>query len=378
MPPEKSDEILQGYLKVYELQQDKTQIDSINYWRPWLHILLAGLPRKRVGEDSKLAKFIGLLHQKKSDPNQKRVLTELVGHLLAVSNIKVESRSLGSSILITDVDIMLPTLEQVDIPDDVSIGRFERLIPYYDALPETKAVFVFNKDGTLRGIKRLSRPTDSGFESGINVLRQLTRGNDTVGLVLRRKRKAIAVYRDAKLEAVAELSEKTGFWEFNTTLSTTIKEIDDQLPGINRTLERVLEISREMVNRGYGGLFVIGDIPTTLQHNIPMALQHKEAKIKMRKVPLETLEIELAAEIAKLDGAMLISKAGIIQQAAVIIVNKSDTQRSAISQTGGSRRETARRTSIECKNAVVVCVSQNGTIDIFKDGESTPISESIS
>ena len=378
MPPEKSDEILEGYLKVYELQQNKDQIDKINCWRPWLQILLAGLPRDRVGEDSGLANFIGLLHQKESDPNKKRVFTELVGHLLAISNIKIESRSLGSSILITDEDVMLPPLEQVDKPDDVSIGRFEPLIPYYDALPETKAVFVFSKDGTLRGIKRLSRPTDSGFESGIYVLRQLTRGTDTVGLVLRRKRKAIAVYRDAKLEAIAELSEKTGFWQFNTTLSTKIKEIDDQLPGIGRTLERVLEISREMVNRGYGGLFVIGDIPTTLQPNIPKALQIKKAKIKMRKVPLEAMEIELAAEIAKLDGAMLISKAGIIQQATVIIINKSGAQSSAISQTGGSRRETARRTSIECKNAVVVCVSQNGTIDIFKDGKFTSVSESIS
>jgi orotate phosphoribosyltransferase len=379
MPPQKSETILKGYEKVYTLQQDEEQLKNITTWRPWLSYLFAGLPMSRVGEDSGLAQFIRLLHQREPEVNRKRVLTEIVGHLLAVSNIKVESRSLGCSILIGDerkLHNMLPLPIQVKVPEDVSIGRFNELIPYYDALLETRAAFLFDRDGTLFGIRYLVRSTEFGEIRGIQLLRQLTRGEEVIGLVLRRKRKAITVYRKGKLEAIAELSEKTGMWEFNTTLSATVKEVNNRLPGIEQTLELVLEISREMINRGYGGLFVVGDVPP--------ALQCKPPKIKMEPVPLESLGIDMAAEIAKLGGAMFVSKDGEVQKASVIIVNNSDN--TGFSQNadagspriGGSRRETARMTSLECPEAAVVSVSQNGTIDIFMGGKSWPISEAIS
>jgi orotate phosphoribosyltransferase len=378
MPPQKADMIINGYRKAYELQNNREQVQMIDFWKPWLPSLLAGLPIIRVGEDSGLAQFIRLIQRDELHMKRKRVFTELVGHLLAVSNIRVEARSLGCSILIGDekrLHNILPMKVPIEVPSGIKSGSFAELIPHYDALLETEAVFLFDKDGELVGISRLVRSIESGETRGIQLIRQVTNETDAIGLVLRRERKAIAVYRKGRLEAIAELSEKTGTWEFTTPVPK-VDEIVSLVPGIGQTLETVLEVSREMVNRGYGGLFVIGDIPATLQRKPP--------KIKMEKIPIVSLGIGMATEIAKLDGAMLISRDGEIQDASVIIVNSTDLEPhsdtsdiSRSSKTGGSRRETARRTSLECPDSAVVCVSQNGTIEIFVRGNSWPVSEAI-
>jgi orotate phosphoribosyltransferase len=381
MPPKKAEMIFNGYEEVYKLQEDEGRLKTIAQWRPWLQSLLAGLPVVRVGEDSELAEFISLLQQEEPDPKRKRVLTEIIGHLLACSNIRVEARSLGCSLLIGDGENLLNTLEAkvpIRVPTNIKSDNLDDLIPYYDALSENEAVFLFDREGDLVGIKRLVRSGyDSGETRGIQLLRQVTKETDSLGFVLSRKRQAISVYRKGRLETMAELSEKTGIWEFTTTIPI-VKEIGNILPDIDEaTLEMVLEISREMVNRGYGGLFVIGEVPPTLQRKPP--------KIKMESVSIGSLGVGIGAEIAKLDGAMFLSEKGEIKDASVIISNNiiednllSDSSISAASKVSGARRETARLTSLECPKAAVVCVSQNGTIDIFIQGISRHVSQAIS
>lgn len=379
MPSNMADTIISGYKDVYKLQRDEEQIGLIEQWEPWLPALLAGLPRVRVGEDSALAQFIHrFIHLGETDFARKRVLTELVGHLLLISHVRVEARTLGCSIMIGSERKLLNILQAnvpVKVPSGITTSNLERLIPYYDALQEMEAVFLFDKDGQLFGIKRLTRSTESSETRGIQLLRQITDEGDALGLVVRRKRKALSVYREGRLEAVAELSEKTGTWEFMTP-RPIVEDIDSLIPGIARTLETVLEISREMVDRGYGGLFVIGDIPHSLQYKPP--------KIEVEEQPLAYLGTGAAAEMAKLDGAVFVSSKGEIKKASVIILNAAD--RESISsyvsappppKTGGSRKETAYQTSKECPNTAVVCVSQNGTIEIFVSGESWPVSEAI-
>lgn len=313
---------------------------------------------------------------KNLEVKKKRVLIDLIGHLLAVSNIKVEARFLGCSILIGDGNELLQFFENkapVEIPDNLTSKNFSELISYYDALPETDVVFLFNQDGQLIGIKQLTRP---GQAHGIQLLKYATKMCDAIGFVVRRGRKALYVYQNSRLEAIAELSEKTGLWEYSTP-KNVVDVIEGIIPGIKETLEIVLEISREMVARGYGGLFVVGDIP-------PNSLNTKPPKIKVIKQPIEYLGIEIVSEIAKLDGAVFISKDGKIQDASVIIIN-TDTgvskvdpsKESQYSKAGGSRKEAARRTSNECKNVATVYVSQNGNIEIFVGGQSWPISDAI-
>lgn len=379
MPSQMADQIISGYRKVYKLQRDNQQVEMIDEWEPWLPSLLAGLPLTRVGEDSGLAQFIRrFVSRKERSAVRRRVLTELVGHLLVLSNIRVEARSIGCSILIGDRKKLLHVFHAdvpIEVPRGIKSTNLSELIPYYDALQETDAVFLFDKDGELFAIKRLVRLMESGEMRGIQLLRQVTEEWDAIGFVVRRERKALAVYREARLEAVAELSEKTGTWEFATPRAI-VEEIDSLIPGIGQTIELVLEISREMVTRGYGGLFVIGDVPPTLQRQPP--------KTKVDVQPITSLGIGMLAEIAKLDGAVFVSKDGELQDASVIIVNVRD--RTCVSdasitythlRTGGSRRETAYRTSKECPTVAVVCISQNGTVEIFVNGKSWPVSEAI-
>lgn len=378
MPPEMADMIIMGYRKVYELQRDYEQVAMIDQWKPWLPSLLAGLPLVRVGEDSGLVQFIRRFVQRGEESvTRRRVLTELVGHLLVCSHIRVEARSVGCSILIGERKTLLNALHAnapVEVPSGIRSSNLGSLIVYYDALPETETVFLFDKDGELFGVKRLVRSTESGETRGIQLLRQITGECDAIGLVVRRERKALTVYREGQVEATAELSEKTGIWEF-TTSRPIVEEVGSIIPGIGRTLEFVLEVSREMVTRGYGGLFVIGDIHPTLQHEPP--------KIKVDEQPIAFLGTGMVAEIAKLDGAVFVSIDGSIQDAAVIIINTAGNEEvlnasSIRPRTGGSRRETAYRTSKECLNTAVVCVSQNGTIEIFVNGKSWPVSEAVS
>ncbi len=371
--PEKADKIRKGYKMVYYKQKNVDQLDLIkNFLDHWLQSLSIGLPMDRIVEESRLMQFIRLLHGNETDIDRKRVLSELVMHLFAVSNIKVESRSLGCSILIGDEDEltgMFGSDAKVDPPDNIkceSSEKLEELIPYYDALQETEAVFLFDREGKLFGISHLELSGKNYKE--IEAFRQATLDTDSIGLILRRKRKSIAVYRDGELKAVAELSEKKGSWQFDTPIG--LKEIISFTPWIDRqVMERVLEISREMVVRGYGGLFVIG-----LEKS--KDLGHEDPKIRIKKQKILSFEIGEISEIAKLDGAVFISKKGIVLDASVIISNKDTSE--SFPKKGGARKVAAYRTSKECPKTAVVCVSQNGTIDIFANGESMRVSESIS
>ncbi|HON36817.1 MAG TPA: diadenylate cyclase [Methanothrix sp.] len=373
--PDKANAIRVGYEKVYKMQNNIGQIELLEkFFDHWLNSLAIGLPMDRIVEESRLMQFIRLLHGDEKDINKKRVISELLMHLFAVSNIKVESRSLGCSIIVGDKeelkgifrsDIKLETPQNIKCE---SSEKLEELIPYYDALQETKAVFLFDREGKLFGISQLELSGKPNNKE-IDALRQATSDiNKAIGLVLRRKRKSISVYLEGELKAVAELSEKKGSWQFDTPIG--LKEIISFAPHIDKGLmERTLEISREMVIRGYGGLFVLG-------LNNSNDLGHEEPKIQIKKEKLQSFDLGAISEIAKLDGAVFVSKNGMVLDASVIINNKNMNESFPIR--GGARKAAAYRTSKECPETAVVCISQNGTIDIFVNGESMRVSESIS
>ena len=373
--PDKANAIRVGYEKVYKMQNNIGQIELLEkFFDHWLNSLAIGLPMDRIVEESRLMQFIRLLHGDEKDINKKRVISELLMHLFAVSNIKVESRSLGCSIIVGDKeelkgifrsDIKLETPQNIKCE---SSEKLEELIPYYDALQETKAVFLFDREGKLFGISQLELSGKPNNKE-IDALRQATSDiNKAIGLVLRRKRKSISVYLEGELKAVAELSEKKGSWQFDTPIG--LKEIISFAPHIDKGLmERTLEISREMVIRGYGGLFVLG-------LNNSNDLGHEEPKIQIKKEKLQSFDLGAISEIAKLDGAVFVSKNGMVLDASVIFNNKNMNESFPIR--GGARKAAAYRTSKECPETAVVCISQNGTIDIFVNGESMRVSESIS
>jgi orotate phosphoribosyltransferase len=371
MPADWAPRIFKGYRSIYALQGNIQQVQEVDRWEPWLPALLEGLPVARVGEDSGLALFIRTLGRTVPDPQNGRVLTDLIGNLLALTHVRVEARSLGCSVLVGDSAAILKQLHAsvpVRVPTSISLSNWGELIPYFDALLETDAVFVFAKDGRLAGVKRLVRANEMAQVRGVQLLRDLTRHLDAIGLVVRRGRRAVSVYTQGSLSSIAELSEKTGLWEF-TTPKPIVSQVEDIVPGVSSALELILEVAREMVTYGYGGMFVVSTTGRFPDYGRP--------KLQIEPQPMALLGTRELAEIAKLDGAVLVKSSGEVVAASVIIENReAGAARLGVKQ-GGARRQAAHRTSVEHPDSVIVCISQNGTIDIHLRGESLPVAEAL-
>lgn len=369
--------VFDGYRVVFDLQRDGAQIRELARWEPWLPALLEGLPISRITEDSGLAQFIQAIGVRTSRFGIKSsVVTELVGRLLTLPHVRVEARSLGCSILLGDPDQLLAQLHAsvaVEVPIGTPIGEWVPLLPYFDALLEEDAVFVFDRDGRLAGARRLVQSLPHGQAVGPQLIRTLTRQVEAIGLVVRRGRTAVSTYSDGSLASIAELSEKTGLWEF-TTPGPVVGQVATMVPEAAGSLESVLEIAREMVALGYGGMFVVGSGLSKIKYQTP--------KLRLARRPLELLGSREVAEIAKLDGAVLINDRSEVEQATVIIENSETAAASATAyrqnSSGGARRQAALRTSLECPSVAVVFVSQNGAIEIYVRGESFPVAESMS
>lgn len=364
--------ITAGYRQAYSLQHADEQVETLEALRLLVPTFMAGLPKWRVGEDSGLIQFVRGVAGFTQDEGRRRVLIELVGHLLALTNIRVESRSLGCAVVVGDPRQLDAFFGSDSLlrppPSESALTTWRALVPYFDALVETENVFVFDSKGSIVGIKRLARVAESRYTTGTQLLREITSQTDAVSMLVRRERKAVYVYRDGRLTNLAELSEKSGVWEFSAP-GPLVADIESALPGISPVLEVVLEICREMVTRGYGGLFVIGERPKTLRHQSP--------KVKVVEQPLRFLGTGEAAELAKLDGAVFVRRSGDVEQASVIITNAETPDPPSSRRPGGARSQTAHRTSLECPDAAVVLVSQNGTIEVHVRGRTWPVAKAM-
>jgi hypothetical protein len=291
-----------------------------------------------------------------------------------MASIRVEARPIGCSLLIGDVEEARKILEssaRVRLPPGVSSGHLDKMLPFLDAFPETRFVTLMDADGIVRDFRRLisTRPR---YTEGVELLRLVTTKAKTIGFVLRRGRSAISVYWAGRLEAVGELSERSGLWEFSRPMEG-IDQVTQRIPGIGNLLVRIVEVGRDLVARGHGGLFIVGDA-TGLRTTPP--------KVQLEPQLIEDLSVDDVVELAKLDGAVMLSADGYLREATVIIQNRSDgnAARSESSNPGhgGSRQEAARRTSLECPNCAAVYISQNGAIEVYIQGEGLPIAEAIS
>ncbi|MBI4621482.1 MAG: DNA integrity scanning protein DisA nucleotide-binding domain protein [Desulfobacterales bacterium] len=375
-PRDKSDFILKGYEKVYKMQRDQKSLDEMKAWKLWMPVLLAGLPMARAKEDSSLIKFVSYLTTIAGEHNIKpRVLSEIIGQLIRLSSIRVESRAIGCSMIVGNIDEIGNILEsraRVRMPININHEKLTELVPHFDALLETNYAIVLSNDGKAIDFRRLNFSRSRRYIEGIELVRFVTANSRSIGFVLRRGRSAIAVYNNGRLEAIGELSERSGLWEFSRPMDR-IEEIQSILKrNVQELLLTLVEASRELVARGHGALFVVGNVDS-LNHTVP--------KIEIEPQNIKDMTIEDLVELAKLDGAVLITEDGRLLQATVILKNRDEgtfAGQQAGTTHGGSRKETAIRTSIECPNCAVINISQNGAIEIYVHGESWPISESFS
>ena len=382
-PREKSDFILKGYEKVYGMQKDQKSLDEMKAWKLWMPVLLAGLPLVRAKEDSCLIKFVSYLTAIAEEHNIKpRVLSEIVGQLVSMSSIRVESRAIGCSMIVGNTEDICSILEsraRIRMPIGISCEKLTELVPHFDAFLETNYAVILSNEGKAVDFRRLIFNRPKRYIEGIELVRFVTANSHSIGFVLRRGRSAITVYNNGRLEAVGELSERSGLWEFSRPMER-IEEIQSRLAGnyeellpgnYQELLLTLVEASRELVARGHGALFVAGSVDT-LNHTVP--------KVEIEPQFIKEMTIEDLVELAKLDGAVLITEDGKIVQATVILKNRDEDTyagHQGKSTHGGSRRETARRTSLECPNCAAIYISQNGAIEIYVQGESWPISESF-
>ena len=374
-PPNKSDFILKGYEKVYRMQKESQLINEIKAWKPWLPVLLAGLPIARMEEDSRLIRFVSHLTSAAGEYKIKpRVLSEIVGQLVSLSSIRVESRPIGCSLLIGDsnaIEGILESKARVKLPIGVSYEKLTNMVPYFDAFLETNYVMVLDHNGKIVDIRRLIYNRSKLHIEGVELLRYVTSHAPSIGFILRRGRCAISVYWQGRLEAIGELSQRSGLWEFSRPMER-IDEIQKVLPGIGEFLVTVIEVGRELVAKGHGALFIVGDISE---------LKHTQPKIEIEPQFLNEISIDDLVEIAKLDGATIINSEGKLVCATVIVENKEEDNQEFIqisrSVHGGSRKETARKTSIECPRCATIYISQNGAIEVYVQGKSWSIAEAI-
>ena len=373
-PMDQAEMILKGYETVYRLQEDHEQLELLAAWKPWLPILVAGLPSGRLQEDSSLVQFVTRLTDLARESGIKtRVLSEIIGQLMSLSLVRVESRAVGCSLLVGDDVNVLRILESrgpAEITGGLSVAELAKLVPYCDGFHETHFAFVLDGDGRVRELRRLVYARQrSSIREGTELLRWVTSQTRSVGFVLRRGRSSVAVYYKGRLEGVAELSERTGQWEFARPMER-IDEIDRKLPGIVQVLAIILEAGRELNGRGQGALIIVGDTD---------GLEHTPPKIRLTPQPISEIPIDELVELAKLDGALLVSRDGTLKAATVIIQNTQTAEEESATgeRYGGSRKETARRTSMECPHCAAVYISQNGTIEIYVQGRSWPIADAI-
>lgn len=322
-----------------------------------------------------MIKFVSYLTAIAEEHNIKpRVLSEIVGQLVSMSSIRVESRAIGCSMIVGNTEDICSILEsraRIRMPIGISCEKLTELVPHFDAFLETNYAVILSNEGTAVDFRRLIFNRPKRYIEGIELVRFVTANSHSIGFVLRRGRSAITVYNNGRLEAVGELSERSGLWEFSRPMER-IEEIQSRLAGnYEELLLTLVEASRELVARGHGALFVVGSVDT-LNHTVP--------KVEIEPQYIKEMTIEDLVELAKLDGAVLITENGKIVQATVILKNRDEgtyAGHQGESTHGGSRRETARRTSLECPNCAAIYISQNGAIEIYVQGESWPISESF-
>jgi hypothetical protein len=154
--------------------------------------------------------------------------------------------------------------------------------------------------------------------------------------------------------------------------SDPIGEICSERRGVNNvTLRRVVELAVEIAREGregrkIGTLFVVGDSEAVLARSRPMILDplagHPDEKKRIGDADVrETLK-----ELAQLDGAFVVSDAGVVLSAARYVDASSDHLDLPLGL--GSRHVAAASVS-KTTEAVAVAVSESSTVRVFDDGE---------
>ena len=150
------------------------------------------------------------------------------------------------------------------------------------------------------------------------------------------------------------------------------EEICSERREVNtRVLEQVVSLAVEIAREGregrkIGTLFVVGDSGEVMRRSKPMILDPLQGHPDEDKYIEDPNTRETIKELAQLDGAFVVSNAGVVLSAARYIDAASDSLNLPLGL--GSRHVAGASISKET-NAVAVVVSESSMVRMFDDGE---------
>ncbi|MDI6810281.1 MAG: diadenylate cyclase [archaeon] len=136
---------------------------------------------------------------------------------------------------------------------------------------------------------------------------------------------------------------------------------------LETTIEIAVEIARQGMERSSGTLFVVGDEEEVLKRSKPLILDPLERYPKAAKDIREANVQGTIKELAKLDGAFIISDDGYVLSAARYI--EANSRGINLAMGFGSRHMAAASISKETDAVAVVVSEDDGGVRIFDDGE---------
>ena len=148
-------------------------------------------------------------------------------------------------------------------------------------------------------------------------------------------------------------------------ICTEKRQVDADV--LKQTVSLAVEIAREgREGRKIGTLFVVGDSRAVIKRSKPMILDPLQGHADEDKHIENPDTRETIKELAQLDGAFLVSNAGIVLSAARYIDAASDSLNLPL---GLGSRHMAGASISRQTSAVAVVVSESSMVRMFDDGE---------
>lgn len=277
---------------------------------------------------------------------------------MRVPLIKVEDRPVGCTLLIADpksLDYSLPHKSIVEAPELSALDELDALFKYYDVHDEQQFAFCFDYDGILRSIRRLYNP-DAG--PGPNLLAWLTRSGDAYAFQALKWQRSFRVYSSGELDLVGTLSEIVGKWELRSLPKAEVAALSQETSIGAQLIWQIIDLAIELTHLGYGALILLGDPDDRLSRD--------PSRLTVSKVPIRLVGRHEFINIAKQDGALLVSSQGEFVDATFMLRPSGQVPQKFA---GRGRHATAFLVSTEQPQLVVIAVSQNRSITLFKDGK---------
>jgi DNA integrity scanning protein DisA with diadenylate cyclase activity len=142
--------------------------------------------------------------------------------------------------------------------------------------------------------------------------------------------------------------------------------------GIDRdVVESVITLAVEIAREGregrkIGTLFVVGDVASVLEHSKELILDPLQGHPDERKCVTNHVTRETIKELAQLDGAFVVSEAGVVLSACRYLDTSS---RGITLPLGLGSRHMAAASITRHTSAMAVVVSESSVVRVFDDGK---------